>query len=95
VVLWVGIKLVWEYLYTIHWVPFGIPKVVAIGGVIVLFVGSFLYARAHQEKDAALLAAAAEAEKLLAQQRRSAEDRRRAGLHGGEEPLNDRSADGT
>jgi YkoY family integral membrane protein len=47
VVLWVGIKLVWEFLHMMHWVPFEIPKVIAIGMVLVLFAGSFVYARAH------------------------------------------------
>ena len=49
VVLWVGIKLVWEFLHVIHWVPWGIPKWVAIGVTILLFVVCFLYARAHED----------------------------------------------
>lgn len=69
IVLWVGIKLVWEYLYHLGWLPFEIPKAVAIGGVVVLFVGSFLYARAHEARNAALLKAAQEAEALLTAQR--------------------------
>jgi YkoY family integral membrane protein len=52
VVAWVGVKLVWEYLHEIHLVPFEIPKWIAIGMVIVLFVGSFLYARAHENRNA-------------------------------------------
>jgi YkoY family integral membrane protein len=47
VVAWVGVKLVWEFLHHYHWVPWEIPKAVAIGGVILLFVGSFIYARMH------------------------------------------------
>lgn len=65
VVLWVGIKLVWEYLHSMHLVPFEIPRYVAIGGVIVLFVGSFLYARAHQNRNDALAAAAEDCDALL------------------------------
>jgi YkoY family integral membrane protein len=77
VVLWVGIKLVWEYLHRIHWVPFDIPKGFAIGGVLLLFVASFLYARAHEGKNAALLAAAQEAEALLAAARTAPGEARR------------------
>lgn len=65
VVLWVGIKLVWEYLHAVHLVPFEIPRAVAIGGVILLFVGSFLYARAHQNRNDALAAAADDCDALL------------------------------
>jgi YkoY family integral membrane protein len=65
VVLWVGIKLIWEYLHHLHWVPFAIPRGVAIGGVLALFVASFLYARAHEAKNAALAGAVDDAAALL------------------------------
>jgi len=66
VVLWVGFKLVWEYLHQMHWVDFAISKPVGIGGVIVLLGGSFLYARAHEKQRlAAVTAAAVAAEALL------------------------------
>lgn len=66
VVLWVGFKLLWEYLHRIHWIPFELPQSVGMGGVILLLVGSFLYARAHERKRLAVLAAeAAVAEALL------------------------------
>jgi YkoY family integral membrane protein len=64
VVAWVGVKLVWEYLHHMHWVPFAIPKWIAIGGVIVLFIGSFLYARSHPN-DPGLKSAVDDAELLL------------------------------
>ncbi len=47
VVFWVGVKLVWEYLHLQHLVPVALPKPVAIGGVILIFIVSYLYARAH------------------------------------------------
>lgn len=73
VVTWVGFKLVWEYLHLTHWVDFAIPRVVGIGVVVLLLVGSFLYARAHEKRRlAALVAAAALAEALLRARRQGA-----------------------
>lgn len=60
VVLWVGIKLICEYLHDIRWLPFEIPRAVAIGVVIFLFAAAFLYARAYQDPEAAEEAEAAE-----------------------------------
>jgi YkoY family integral membrane protein len=45
VVAWIGIKLLWEYAHSRHLVPWALPQAVAIGIVMVLFAGSFLYAR--------------------------------------------------
>jgi YkoY family integral membrane protein len=71
IVLWVGLKLLWEFLHRIHWISLEIPQPVGIGGVILLLVGSFLYARAHEKSRlAALAAAAAAAEELLLEARR-------------------------
>lgn len=53
VIAWVGFKLVWEYLHYRHLVPFEIPKGIAMGIVVVLFVGSFFYARAFEKKNGA------------------------------------------
>lgn len=70
VVLWVGIRLLWEFLHRNHWVSVAIPESVGIGGVILLLVGSFLYARAHERRRlTALAVAAAAAEALLRTQR--------------------------
>lgn len=70
VVLWVGLKLLWEYLHRIHWVRFAIPNSVGLGGVILLLGGSFLFARAHErQRLAAVEAAAVAAEALLRAQR--------------------------
>lgn len=62
IIAWVGIKLAWEYLHYTHLVPFGIPKEWAIGIVVLLFIASYIYARAHPASEAELAAAAAETE---------------------------------
>jgi YkoY family integral membrane protein len=82
VVLWVGIKLVWEYLHRLHWVPYAIPKPVAIGGVVLLFIGCFLYARAHAHGDPGLAAAATDAEELLGPEPPPPDDREGDGRPG-------------
>jgi YkoY family integral membrane protein len=69
IVAWVGVKLLWEYLHESivmdgHHVLPAIPKWMAIGVVIVLFIGSYLYARAHPE-DPGLEEAALEAQELF------------------------------
>jgi YkoY family integral membrane protein len=65
IVAWVGIKLFWEFLHHMHWVPFAIPKVISIGLVIVLFVASYLYAKAHPAPEDKLSESAGEAQVLL------------------------------
>jgi YkoY family integral membrane protein len=75
IVLWVGLKLVWEFLHRIHWVSFEVPKPVSIGGVILLLVGSFLYARAHEKQRLAALAAAVAAAEALLRAEREGESR--------------------
>ncbi len=48
VVAWIGVKLIWKYVHReLHWIPWELPEAVSIGVVIALFIGSFLYARAH------------------------------------------------
>jgi predicted tellurium resistance membrane protein TerC len=44
IVAWVGVKLLLEYLYALHVVPFEIPRWIAIGIVLVLFALSAIYA---------------------------------------------------
>jgi YkoY family integral membrane protein len=46
---WVGVKLLVEYLHTEGHVDFEIPKWLSLGLIVVIFSGSFLYAR-YQEK---------------------------------------------
>lgn len=65
IIAWVGIKLIWEYLHHAHLVPFGLAKEWGIGVVIVLFVVSFLYARAHPAADPEIVESATEAEQLI------------------------------
>jgi YkoY family integral membrane protein len=55
VIAWVGFKLIWEYLHFKHLVPFEISKELGMGGVVLLFAGSFLYARARENKSYAPL----------------------------------------
>ena len=45
IIAWVGIKLLLEYLHTIGWVPFEIPKWFSLGLVGVIFVIAFVYAK--------------------------------------------------
>lgn len=45
IIAWVGIKLLLEYGHTIGWVHFEIPKWLSLGLIIVIFGGSYLYAR--------------------------------------------------
>jgi len=65
VIAWVGFKLLWEYLHHKHWVPFGISHEVSIGIVMVLFVASFLYARAHEAEKAAVVETCEDVERLM------------------------------
>jgi YkoY family integral membrane protein len=45
IIAWVGIKLLMEYLHTIGWVPFEIPKTISLGLVVVIFIIALIYAR--------------------------------------------------
>jgi YkoY family integral membrane protein len=58
VILWVGMKLILEYLHGIHVVPFEIRKEHSILVVIVLFGGSILYAHLDEKRRLRELAAA-------------------------------------
>lgn len=71
IVAWVGVKLLWEYAHKTvmvnghHAIP-ELPKAWGIGIVVALFIGSFLYARAHKAtEDAALVAAANDCQDML------------------------------
>jgi YkoY family integral membrane protein len=46
---WVGIKLLVEYLHTMDFVGFEIPKWFSLGLIVVIFAAAFFYAR-HQER---------------------------------------------
>jgi len=45
IIAWVGIKLLMEYLHTIGWVPFEIPRWFSLGLVVVIFAIAFVYAK--------------------------------------------------
>jgi YkoY family integral membrane protein len=45
IIAWVGIKLLLEYGHALGWVHFEIPKWLSLGLIIVIFGGSYLYAR--------------------------------------------------
>lgn len=63
IITWIGIKLLVEYLHDLRWLPFEIPKFVSLTVVVVLFAGSYLYARARPGPEPA--EAAPEVEELL------------------------------
>jgi len=54
IVAWVGVKLMLEYLHSIHWISWELPKAVGIGVMLVLFAGSAVYARMKQPKKPAV-----------------------------------------
>ena len=47
IIAWVGIKLLIEYLHHEHYIEFGVNKWLSFGLIVVIFVISFLYARAQ------------------------------------------------
>jgi YkoY family integral membrane protein len=51
IIAWVGIKLLLEFLHSIHVVPFEVPKSLSIGIIIVIFVIAFWYARRQGPKE--------------------------------------------
>jgi predicted tellurium resistance membrane protein TerC len=50
IVAWVGVKLMLEYLHSIHWISWEVPRAVSIGVMLLLFAGSAVYARMKQPK---------------------------------------------
>ena len=45
IIAWVGIKLLLEYGHGLGWIHFEIPKWLSLGLIVVIFGGSYLYAR--------------------------------------------------
>ena len=74
IVAWVGIKLLWEFLHKMHWIPWMLPKPISIGLVIVLFIASYFYARAHPAERPELAESAEDCEDLLAAERHDEPD---------------------
>ena len=50
IVAWVGVKLMIEYLHSIHWISWELTREVSIGITFALFAGSAVYARLKQPK---------------------------------------------
>src|SRR5262245_37676876 len=47
IIAWVAIKLLAEYLHSVGYIHFEIPKWFSLGLIVIIFGGSFLYARSH------------------------------------------------
>jgi YkoY family integral membrane protein len=47
IIAWVGLKLLIEYAHQMHWIDWEIPRVLSMGLIAVIFIGAYLYARAH------------------------------------------------
>lgn len=93
VISWVGFKLLMEYLHNMHLVPFAIKKEISLAVVLVLFGGSYLYARAHPAQPSA---ESSEAEALFATLEDGGEPRERrspAGVVSRSVPLDDLPAE--
>jgi YkoY family integral membrane protein len=65
IITWIGAKLLLEYLHAVHVIAFEIPRQVSLAVVVLLFAGSYLYARARPNADPELTETAREAEELL------------------------------
>ena len=51
IVAWVGIKLMIEYAHSMHWIAWELPRWLSIGVMLLLFVGSAVYAKRMEAKD--------------------------------------------
>jgi YkoY family integral membrane protein len=51
IIAWIGIKLVVEYLHVVHVLGFSIPKAISLTVVVLLFAGSYFYARTRPSFD--------------------------------------------
>ena len=47
IIAWVGIKLLIEFLHSVHVIAFEIPKTLSIGVIVVIFAIAYAYARKH------------------------------------------------
>jgi YkoY family integral membrane protein len=50
IITWVGLKLLAEYAYAMDWIDWEIPRAVSLGGIALIFLVAFLYARQHPAK---------------------------------------------
>lgn len=46
IIAWIGFKLVAEYAHAMHWIQWEIPRPISLGLIGVIFLASYLYARA-------------------------------------------------
>jgi len=60
IIAWVGFKLLAEYAHQMHWIGWEIPKGISLGLIGVIFLGSYLYARARGPRDSSDPSAPAE-----------------------------------
>jgi YkoY family integral membrane protein len=51
IIAWVGIKLLLEFLHSVHLVPFEVPKTMSIVVIVVIFAVAFWYARRQGPKE--------------------------------------------
>jgi YkoY family integral membrane protein len=77
IIAWVGLKLVVEYLHTIHVVPFGIPQWLSLSLIVVIFVASYLYAR----RVGAVETVDEKTEELIEEEEREAREQRVEGAY--------------
>ncbi|MDE3155541.1 MAG: hypothetical protein KGN76_10590 [Acidobacteriota bacterium] len=47
---WVGLKLLLDYLHTIHLLPFEVPQWLSLGLIVVIFGGALVYARRAERR---------------------------------------------
>jgi predicted tellurium resistance membrane protein TerC len=50
IIAWVGVKLLIEFLHKAGYIHLEIPNWISLGLIVVIFVASFLYARAQPQK---------------------------------------------
>jgi predicted tellurium resistance membrane protein TerC len=53
IIAWVAVKLLLEFLHTERYIAFEIPRSLSLGVIVVLFLGSWLYARALDRRASA------------------------------------------
>ena len=60
IIAWVGIKLCWEYVHDAGFIPIGIPQWLSLGLIVLIFVVSYLYAKAQGPVEQSLAGEGAE-----------------------------------
>jgi YkoY family integral membrane protein len=65
IIAWVGVKLLVEYLHVEGWVAFEFPRWLALGPIVVIFGGAYLWARAQESRHLRRTRMEREVERLL------------------------------